>query len=426
MLWLNGGPGCSSFTGLLMELGPCNAANNESPKGPHTEWNPWSWTNNATMVFLDQPIGVGYSYSAWTNGSKMEKAPARTYDTPSAARDTSAFLHLLALHAKDVFGGSGPDGSGISSFHMAGESYAGRYLPLLAHQVLEDNEEAIAHPERGVQPLPLASILIGNGITSPKDQYPAYVSYACDNKYGFGNNGSFYDKKTCDDLKDAIPTCLALVDKCNKNGPGPDYDLLACKGALDYCEGKLSEPWTEITKSSPYNWNHSAEYEEENWVAAFLNDHDVKVALGVDGAKSGDKHDGTFIGCSDAVGKQFEKTGDGARESTWAVKSVLEKGTRVLAYSGQYDWICNTDGNSKWTYDLEWSGGDDFRNAPTEEWYTLGQEKGESAGLFKNSGLFTYAEVKASGHFVPHDQPEAALSMLNFWLHGSQPGRLEP
>lgn len=300
MLWLNGGPGCSSFTGLLMELGPCNAGPANGTEGPHTEWNPWSWNNNATMIFLDQPIGVGYSYSSWTNQSREDPAPARIFDTPSSARDASAFLHLLSLHSKDVF--SGPDGKGLPEFHMAGESYAGRYLPLTAAQVLVDNEVAIAHPERGLQPLPLKSILIGNGITSPKHQFPAYISYACDNNHGFG---TFLSEEQCASMKADLPTCLALTEKCNSTpDPRAEYDVLACKLALQYCEGKLSTPWYETGRSA-YDWRHMGDYEEEEWVGAFLNANSTKKALGVD-AHTGDKHDGNFIGCSDAVGKHFE------------------------------------------------------------------------------------------------------------------------
>lgn len=330
-LWINGGPGCSSFTGLLMELGPCSAAPFNGSEGPHTVWNELSWNNNATVVFLDQPIGVGYSYTSWADAEKNAKdapPPARIYDTPSAARDASAFLHLLALHASDVFADVE---KGLSSFHMAGESYGGRYLPLIASQILRDNEEAEKYPERGLKPLPLVSLLIGNGITSPKAQYPAYVDFACANPHGYG---VFYPKEQCDSMYEDVPTCLALLDKCNAvAGNSDQYDVLACKLASEYCEDKLSEPWS-ATGRSAYDWRHFGEYEEDEWISKLLNNNHTRKALGVDKA-AGDKHDGNFVGCSDAVFKHFDKSGDGSRDSVWAVKDVLEKGVRVLTYYGR-------------------------------------------------------------------------------------------
>lgn len=96
------------------------------------------------------------------------------------------------------------------SCSFSGESYAGRYLPLLASQVLRDNEDAIAHPEHGLRPVPLRSVLIGNGITSPRAQFPAYVEYACTNTSGMG---PFLDDRTCGKMWDAIPVCQTLVKK---------------------------------------------------------------------------------------------------------------------------------------------------------------------------------------------------------------------
>ncbi|KAG1897770.1 peptidase S10, serine carboxypeptidase [Suillus fuscotomentosus] len=58
VMWLNGGPRCSSSTGLLFELGPCNIADG----GTNTTFNPHSWSTHANVIFLDQPINVRYLY----------------------------------------------------------------------------------------------------------------------------------------------------------------------------------------------------------------------------------------------------------------------------------------------------------------------------------------------------------------------------
>jgi len=79
VLWINGGPGCSSMTGLLFELGPCSIAN----EGKNTTRNPYSWTESANVVFLDSPTGVGYSYGG--------KAVSNSHDT---ALDIYAFFQV--------------------------------------------------------------------------------------------------------------------------------------------------------------------------------------------------------------------------------------------------------------------------------------------------------------------------------------------
>ena len=421
VLWLNGGPGCSSFTGLLMELGPCNAVDPAKRDGkPGTEKNPWAWNSNATMIFLDQPVGVGYSYVDWANKSRTDKPPSRVFSAESAAKDASAFLHLLAMHmGKEIFKG---DGDSFSSFHIAGESYAGRYIPLLANQIVQDNKKILKHRKSiDLKPLPLESVLIGNGITSPQHQFPAYVEYTCTDKSGAPQ--PLLPHKTCKLMRESIPTCLTLVEKCNrKNAHGKTYDTLACQAASNYCEGALSSPYDTLHKS-PYDWQHAAKYDEEDWVAAFLNANETKIALGVDGKGPGDKHDGVFVGCSDQVYANFAETGDGARESTWAVSSILRNNVRVLTYSGRRDFICNYVGNRAWSEALEWPGKDEYNRVDLKPWW-LGQRNEVKGGEFKNYANLTYAIVDEAGHFVPHDKPQAALAMFNAWLHGEHPGQL--
>lgn len=99
---------------MLMELGPCNARPYNGTQGPHTQYNPYSWNNNATLIFLDQPVGTGFSYASWADPARKDEAPARIYTAREAARDASAFLQLWGAHAKELLG------QDVSTFHMAG------------------------------------------------------------------------------------------------------------------------------------------------------------------------------------------------------------------------------------------------------------------------------------------------------------------
>lgn len=62
-IYLGGGPGHSSFD--AMSGFPCTF----NPDGNSTSHNEWSWNNHANMLYIDQPIGSGFSYVTALNGS---------------------------------------------------------------------------------------------------------------------------------------------------------------------------------------------------------------------------------------------------------------------------------------------------------------------------------------------------------------------
>mmetsp|Transcript_17565 Transcript_17565/g.38420 ORF Transcript_17565/g.38420 Transcript_17565/m.38420 type:complete len:232 (-) Transcript_17565:878-1573(-) len=66
LLWMTGGPGCSSGVALFMENGPCKV--NED--GTDTKLNPYSWNRNASIIFIDQPAGTGFSYGTHDHDEK--------------------------------------------------------------------------------------------------------------------------------------------------------------------------------------------------------------------------------------------------------------------------------------------------------------------------------------------------------------------
>lgn len=67
---LNGGPGCSSLSGLLTENGPFTwEAGTLAPVQ-----NPYSWTNLTNMLWVEQPVGVGYSQGTPNITNEVELA----------------------------------------------------------------------------------------------------------------------------------------------------------------------------------------------------------------------------------------------------------------------------------------------------------------------------------------------------------------
>ncbi|MCO5546764.1 hypothetical protein L7F22_000200 [Adiantum nelumboides] len=100
VLWLNGGPGCSSMGyGAMEELGPFKI----HPNGSGLYTNPHAWTKEANMLFLESPAGVGYSYSNTSS------------DYKTAAADSFAFL-LKWMERFPQYQGR--------EFYISGESYA--------------------------------------------------------------------------------------------------------------------------------------------------------------------------------------------------------------------------------------------------------------------------------------------------------------
>ncbi|GAA5886105.1 hypothetical protein JCM16303_000043, partial [Sporobolomyces ruberrimus] len=373
VLWVNGGPGCSSFTGLLQELGPCKAQKHGDPIR-----NPHSWNSNATVIFLDQPVGVGFSYS--------NKNDHGVWTTEAAARDTYAFLQIFFHTFGDRFA--------TNDFHIAGESYGGRYVPLFADYILRENEKLKA-TSHSLKPINLVSILVGNGFTDPKTQYGSYIPTICTNATGYG---PFLDAEKCDKMRQTLPRCQALTQECYDN----PSDSTACLAAFQYCENSQTGAYYKSGRN-PYDMTKFGEYEEEKWISRWLNTEEVRRELGVDL----EPHHRTvkkFVGCSDKVGFRFTVSGDQARPSYPAVAHLVNNGIRALFYSGKKDFICNWTGNEEWTSNLEWTGSEFFRREPLRPWYAsheLAQagNRTQQAGEFRSYGNLAFAIVDDSGHF---------------------------
>jgi cathepsin A (carboxypeptidase C) len=367
VLWLNGGPGCSSLMGLFMELGPSSIN-----KKLEVKYNPFSWNANASVIFLDQPVNVGYSYSS---GSVS--------NTVAAGKDIYA---LLTLFFKQF-----PEYS-KQSFHISGESYAGHYIPVFASEIL-------SHKKRNIN---LQSVLIGNGLTDGLTQYEYYRPMAC----GEGGWPAVLDEGSCQSMDNAYPRCASLIENCYQS-----ESVWSCVPASIYCNNAMIGPY-QRTGQNVYDVRRKCGdnqlcYDEIDWISEYLNKKEVMKAVGAEVS--------SYDSCNFDINRNFLLQGDWMKPYHRVVPGLLKE-IPVLIYAGDADYICNWLGNKAWTEALEWPGQKEYKKAETKDLLLGG--KGDKIGDVKSSGNFTFVRIHGGGHMVPYDQPAASADFFNRWLSG--------
>jgi cathepsin A (carboxypeptidase C) len=370
VLWLNGGPGCSSLTGLFLELGPASINKKIEPVN-----NPHAWNNNASVIFLDQPINVGYSYGR-----------GKVSTTLDAGKDVYALMSLFFEQFPEY---------AEQDFHIAGESYGGHYVPAFSSEIL-------AHKDRNIN---LKSIMVGNGLTDGYTQYEYYRPMAC----GEGGYPAVLDESQCQSMDNALPRCQSLIKSCYDS-----QSAWTCVPAAMYCNSAMIGPYQQ-TGYNPYDIRTKCEdnsnlcYSALGYISEWLNRREVMEALGVEVD--------SYESCNTDINRDFLFHGDWMFPMYRLVPELLKK-IPVLIYAGDADFICNWLGNRAWVNALEWEGQDGFSKADTKGLKIAGDKESKDYGNVKSSGNFTFMQIYKAGHMTPLDQPEASIDFLNRWLGG--------
>ena len=118
---------------MFTEMGPWRPT-----EGKKLDRNPFTWTTSSSMVFLEQPAGVGFSYMI---------GDQQTFNDLRASQDNVEIIK--------AFFRKFPEKKNLG-FHIAAESYGGHYIPQWALQIINDNE-LNAH---------FKGLLVGNPFTS--------------------------------------------------------------------------------------------------------------------------------------------------------------------------------------------------------------------------------------------------------------------
>ncbi|KAF5388045.1 hypothetical protein D9615_000707 [Tricholomella constricta] len=366
MFWFNGGPGCSSFDGLMMEVGPWRMDGNGGFKVVEGGWEEYT-----TMVYVDQPAGTGFSYASTDRF-------VHTLDEASVQ-----FLEFLR-NFYQVF----PDYQNVDTY-LAGESFAGQWIPAFANAILESSLR-----------IPLRGVAIGNGWIDPRRQYPTYIDFAV--KVGLLEENSDAWKEA----KKLTDKCVAEIDQIK------DHEPMQVKGVCerllldvvknqnkkvdgkDMCLNIYDIRLHDTVPDCGMNWPPDIKP-----VTTFLGRKDVVHAL------HADAHSGSWTECRSSVHMAFYEKTENA--SITIIPQVLAK-IPVLIFAGDQDLICNYVGLEAMIKDMTWNGATGLGTVETQSWNV----NATPAGTWVTSRNLTYAKIFNASHMAPYDAPHVAHDMI--------------
>ncbi|RYO79276.1 hypothetical protein DL766_002093 [Monosporascus sp. MC13-8B] len=380
VIWLNGGPGCSSEDGVMMEIGPYRLKDENT-----LERNNGSWHEFANLLFVDNPVGTGYSY----------------VDTNSYVHELDEMADQFIVFLEKWFK-LFPKYEG-DDLYIAGESYAGQHIPYIAKAIVDRNKK----PETKLK-WNLKGLLIGNGWISPKEQYEAYLSFA-------------YEKGLVEKGSNIASQLEAQYRICSKDvaTQSNSVDITSCEAVLQEllrltqitnsdgqseCINMYDVRLTDVYPSCGMNWPPDLKY-----VTPYLRKKEVVSALHINKNKNTGWQE-----CNGAVGAEFK-----ARKSVPSIRLLpdLLKEVDILLFSGAEDLICNHLGTESFISNMEWNGGKGFETspgnwAPRRDWTF----EGESAGFWQSARNLTYVLFYNSSHMVPFDYARRSRDMLDRFM----------
>ncbi|XP_072966835.1 serine carboxypeptidase-like 50 [Typha angustifolia] len=355
LVWLQGGPGCSSMLGNLFELGPFLV----SPGAPPTlHSNPFSWNRRFGLLFIDSPLGSGFSVAA--NSTLIPR------DQPTIA------AHLFA--AIDSFISS--NSFRARSLYLTGESYAGKYIPAAGYYILNRNSQ-LPKSRR----INLKGVAIGNGLTHPIAQVGTHAASAY-----FTGLINERQKAYLDQLQSEAIS-LTLDEKWAAASDARSKVLNWLQNATGLAT------LYDLTKKKPY---------QTEAVAVFLNNDEVREALGVPKGV-------TWEECSIEVGAVMHE--DVMKSVKFEVEELIKK-SRVLLYQGVYDLRDGVVSTEAWMKEMDWEGLASFLKAERVVW----KVDGELAGYVQRSGSLSHVVISGAGHLVPADQGASSQVMIEDWV----------
>ncbi|XP_062011016.1 serine carboxypeptidase-like 1 [Rosa rugosa] len=395
LLWLTGGPSCSALSGLAFEIGPIKFNMVEyNGSLPTFVLNPYSWTKVSSIIFVDSPVGTGFSYPRSLQWSS---------DTLFVNHIYSFLMKWLLYHPKFI---SNP-------IYIAGDSYSGMIVPVVAQEIVKGIEVG------DIPAINLKGYLLGNPCTDLNFDENSKVSYAhrmalipdelyksakknCRGQY----TGIVQSNKQCAKYLQAISACTEKVNHAHILEPRclPSFPIISMMNDHQKnCIERSEEPSLAV---NPIHLDLNPKHigfpifgcrNYQNFLMhVWANDANVQKALGVQKRMF-------WIRCNSSL--PYERY---FRSVLSYHRYLNTRGYRALVYSGDHDMVIPYLGTLAWIKSLNFTIVDRWR-----PWLVDGQVAGYSIEYSNN---FTFATVKGGGHTAPEYQPKECFAMFKRWI----------
>ncbi|KAG1741365.1 Alpha/Beta hydrolase protein [Suillus lakei] len=402
IFWTNSGPGCSSLEGFLQENGPLSWSYGQAKPTVNQQ----SWTNLSSVLWVEQPVGTGFSQGI-----------------PNAQNEDDVAAQLVGFMQQFLVVFSELKGKKL---YLTGESYAGIYVPYIANYIYENPT---------LLDLSLQGIWINDPLLSwdvVQVQIPA-VDFV--NKYaGLFSFKSVHFTRTqfaCCSPGESSQTFMNYLEKkaakCNYTGYMDKYVTYPPTGRLplpgdsvEAAEG--CDVWNDIFHSAliinpAFNMYRIWDTYPILWdVLGFIsrgpspqspvyfNRTDVKKAIHA-------PVDTEWVKCSNI---NVFPNGDSSLPSAFTVlPNVIEKNQQTVILHGLadfnliaegYDFVCEPS-----TFSLQ-----GFQTAITKDSFIV-DGVGAYGTMHSEWGL-TYYKVALSGHMLPEFAPVAAFQIMQYLM----------
>ncbi|XAR51662.1 Carboxypeptidase D [Bertholletia excelsa] len=383
VIWLNGGPGCSSVAyGASEEIGPFRI--NKAGTGLYL--NKFPWNTEANLLFLETPAGVGFSYSN-RSSDLLDTGDRRT------ARDSLQFL-IRWMERFPRYKNRG--------VYITGESYAGHYVPQLARAI-------VTHNSKSIHPINIKGFMVGNAVTDNYYDNLGTVTYwwshamISDRTYRqLINTCDFSRQKESNECESvysyAMDQEFGNIDQYNIYAP-PCNNSHAGHGGVGATRHTMRLPhrphpiFRQLSGYDPCT---------EKYAEIYYNRPDVQRALHANTTKIPYK----WTACSEDLNRGWNDT-DATVLPIY--RELIAAGLRIWVFSGDVDSVVPVTATRYSLAQLKLS-----TKIPWYPWYV----KKQVGGWTEVYDGLTFATVRGAGHEVPLFKPRAALQLFRSFLRG--------